>query len=303
MIALLTALVLGWWLWTPDLPRPTLEAKYLEQPGDLITVGPWRLHVRDRGPREAPAILLVHGFGSSLHTWEAWTQTLQTKHRVIAIDLPGSGLSFVDPNNDVSDERALTVLIALQDHLGLKRWSIGGHSMGGRIAWKFAAMHPDRVDRLVLVAPDGFASAGFEYGKVFEVPAYMHAIRQVLPRTLVRMSMKPAYYDPAMLTDTLVDRYYDLLRAPGARQALLERLRQTIPADPTPLLATIRAPTLLVWGAHDAMIPANNAADYLKAMRAVNVPVVSVQFPKAGHLPQEEAATESAAAVAQFLAY
>jgi pimeloyl-ACP methyl ester carboxylesterase len=161
---------------------------------------------------------------------------------------------------------------------------------------------PDRVTRLVLVAPDGFASAGFEYGKAFEVPGYMHAIRQILPRAMVRMSMKPAYFNPEMLTDALVDRYYDLLRAPGARQALLERLRQTIPADPVPLLATIGAPTLLLWGSQDAMIPAANANDYLAALTAVTEPVKSVQFDKTGHVPQEEAAAESAKAVEGFLA-
>jgi pimeloyl-ACP methyl ester carboxylesterase len=130
----------------------------------------------------------------------------------------------------------------------------------------------------------------------------MHAIRQILPRAMVRMSMKPAYFNPEMLTDALVDRYYDLLRAPGARQALLERLRQTIPADPVPLLATIGAPTLLLWGSQDAMIPAANANDYLAALTAVTEPVKSVQFDKTGHVPQEEAAAESAKAVEGFLA-
>ncbi|HOB95770.1 MAG TPA: alpha/beta hydrolase, partial [Aquabacterium sp.] len=57
--------------WTPDLPRAPLEAAYARGPQDFVTIDGMRLHLRDSGPRDAPAVLL-HGFGSSLHTWEAW---------------------------------------------------------------------------------------------------------------------------------------------------------------------------------------------------------------------------------------
>lgn len=79
------------------------------------------------------------------------------------------------------------------DKLGLARASLIGNSIGGRIAWKFAAMHLARTDRLVLISPDGFASPGFEYGKVPEIPSAMKLMRFVMPFALVRMSMAPAY--------------------------------------------------------------------------------------------------------------
>jgi pimeloyl-ACP methyl ester carboxylesterase len=84
----------------------------------------------------------------------------------------------------------------------------------------------------------------------------------------------------------------------GARQALLDRMRQTVLTDPRPRLALIRAPTLLVWGERDAMIPIANAADCLSAMPNARL----VAFATSGHLPQEEAAALSLAAVSQFLA-
>jgi pimeloyl-ACP methyl ester carboxylesterase len=183
------------------------------------------------------------------------------------------------------------------DQLGLRRASIIGHSIGGRIAWTFAATHPDRVDRLVLVAPDGFASPGFEYGKAPAVPAMFGLMRYVLPKPLLRMNLAPAYADQNVLSDALVERYYDLLRAPGARQALLDRMRQTVLVDPRPLLAGVRAPTLLLWGQRDAMIPIANSSDYLKAMPHARLAVI----PGAGHLPQEEAASESLGVVEAFL--
>ena len=181
MLALTALTLLSFWLWTPDLPRTTLEARYLAAPTDLRQVGPWQLHVRDSGPprpasvtapsaqsdarSDAPAVVLLHGFGASLQTWDVWAEGLAATHRVVRIDLPGSGLSPPDPAHDYRDERSLQLLRALLDDLGLPRASLVGHSMGGRIAWTFAAQFPERIDKLVLVAPDGYASFGFEYGK------------------------------------------------------------------------------------------------------------------------------------------
>ena len=123
-------------------------------------------------------------------------------------------------------------------------------------------------------------------------------MRYVLPRVALRASLQPAYADPAMLTAERVARYDDLIRAPGARQALLDRMCQTVLVDPRPLIAAIRALTLLVWGERDAMIPRANSADYLKSMADARL----VSFARSGHLPQEEAPADSVAAVEQFLA-
>ena len=296
-LGVLACAALAVWLWTPDRNRSLLESKYLVTPHDMVHVRDWTVHMRDTGPRDAAPVILIHGFGSSLQTWDAWAESLSRTHRVIRFDLPGSGLSPPDPTADYTDARSIELLIALMDHLGLQRASVAGHSIGGRIAWTFASRHPERVDRLVLVAPDGFASPGFEYGQAPQVPAVLALMRHVMPKSLLRMNLQPAYADPAMLTDALVDRYDDLIRAPGARQALLDRMRQTVLVDPRPMLAAIRAPTLLVWGERDAMIPVGNAGDYLKGVPNVRL----VSFAGSGHLPQEEVPAASVAAVERFL--
>ncbi len=295
LLAVLSALSV--WLWTPDLPRAELEARYLAAPTDMRQVGPWRLHVRESGPRDAPVVVLLHGFASSLQTWDAWAEGLQKTYRVVRLDWPGSGLSPPDPANDYTDARSLQLLLALLDELGVQRASWVGHSMGGRIAWTFAARHPERSERLVLVAPDGFASFGMAYGQAMAVPASWGLMRHVLPRALLRMNLQAAYAQPQNLSDALTRRYHDLLRAPGARQALLTRLQQTVLQEPLPLLRQIRAPTLLVWGEADAMIPVAHAQDYLRAIEGSRLLVL----PQAGHLPQEEAASASLQAVAAFL--
>ena len=293
----LLVLLAAFWLWTPDQDLPSLEARYLAAPSDLVEVDGMRLHLRDSGPKDAPAVIMIHGFGGSLHSWEPWAQALSTDHRVIRFDLPGCGLSAPDTRGNYSDARSMQLLLALMDRQGIARASIVGHSIGGRIAWTFAATHPERVDKLVLVAPDGFASPGFEYGRAPEVPMTVELMRYVLPKPLLRMSLAPAYGNVSFLSDDMTTRYHDLMLAPGSRGALIARMRQTTLVDPLPLLHRIQAPTLLVWGEADAMIPFANAADYLKAIAHATL----VSLPGVGHLPQEEAAEKSIAAVHDFL--
>lgn len=300
-LVFILALLGGAWLWTPDIDRAALEAHYAQPPSRFVQVLGVRLHVRESGPavgaREAPALLLLHGFGSSLHTWEPWALALSERYRVIRIDLPGAGLTGADPSGDYSDGRGVQLLAALLDELGVARATLVGHSMGGRLAWRFAAEQPQRVHKLVLVAPDGFASPGFEYGKAPEVTAVVKLMQFVLPKTVLRMSLEPAYADPQAMTEDRVSRYWDLMRAPGVRPALIQRMQQMVLQDPVPLLRRISAPTLLLWGDKDAMIPVANAQDYRAALAGAEV----VVLPGLGHLPHEEAPAASLPAVRAFL--
>lgn len=285
------------WLWTPDRPRSELEAKYLAGPGDMIEVAGNALHVRDTGGKTAPAVILLHGLGAHLQTWDGWADTLQSDFRVIRFDLPGAGLSAPDATGDYTDERSVALLLALMDELGVKTASLIGNSIGGRIAWKFAAAHPKRVDNLVLVAPDGYASPGFEYGKPADVPATMSAMKYVLPKSMLRQNLELAYGDPEKLSGETLDRYHELMLAPGNRAAFIERMRQTVLVPPEPILRKIEAPVLLLWGEKDQMIPATNAADYERVLPGAELAIL----PNLGHVPHEEAPAASLKPVLAFL--
>ena len=285
------------WLYTPDKPRAALEAQYATPPSIFLEVAGVRLHVRDTGPSGAPAVILLHGFGSSLQTWDDWSTALDHDFRVVRYDQPGFGLTGTDPSGDYSDTRATDILAGLMDRLGLQRATIVGHSMGGRIAWTFASTHPERVEKLVLMAPDGFASPGMEYGKKPSVPLMMRVLPYVLPMPMLRASLKPGFGDPTALTEPLVERYRDMMLAPGVRTAIVDRMGQMVLVDPEPLLARIKAPTLLLWGSQDGMVPASNAADYLRDIKGAKL----VSFPTLGHLLQEERPAETVAALQAFL--
>lgn len=295
---LAVAMICGAWLWTPDKPRTELEAKYLQSPDDMRVVAGVRLHVRDSGAKHAAALIMLHGFGSSLQTWEPWARLLQTHYRVVRVDLPGSGLSSPDPTNVYTDTRSIEVLSALMDQLGIARATLIGNSIGGRIAWVFAATHPERVAKLVLISPDGFASAGFNYGIKPTVPVVVRLMRYALPRAMLRQNLAAAYGDPARLNEQTVDRCHDLMLGAGTRDALIARMEQTVLENPEPLLRQVRAPVLLLWGEEDHMIPIANAADYQRLLSTSTL----ARLPALGHVPQEEAPETALWPVMSFLA-
>lgn len=294
---LLALALVAAWAWQPDRDRAVLEARHARGPEDFVAVAGLRLHLRDEGPHDAPAVILLHGFGASLHTWDGWAGLLADRFRIVRFDLPGFGLTGPDPTGDYGDARAHAVLVAVMDRLGIGRASLIGSSMGGRIAWSFAAAHPERVDRLVLVAPDGFESPGRTYGVPTRVPPFAQLLPYFMPEALVRWSLAGAYGDASRMTEEVVRRTHEMLIAPGVRRAILDRIAGHVLHPPEERLRSITAPVLVLWGEKDRAIPPARAEDYRANLRDVRV----VVFPGLGHLPFEEDPQGTIAVVRSFL--
>lgn len=295
LTVVLAAAMLG--LWTPDLSTAELQKRYGLHPPKVVQVDGLSLHYKDSGPSDAPVLVLLHGFGSSLQTWDTWALELEKDYRVIRLDLPGFGLTGPTPQQDYSEVRDVTTLQRFADRLGLTQFSVIGHSLGGKLAWSLAAAEPVRVKTLVLIAPDGFAPEQLWGTKPYEVPAVMGVIKYSLPKPLVRHVLNAGFSDPKWLTESMVDRYHDMLRAPGVRQAILDRAQQTTYTNPVPQLQTIKAPTLLLWGEDDRMIPSSHAASYAQVLQRSQ----TVVLPQLGHVVQEEQAHRGLAPVKDFL--
>jgi pimeloyl-ACP methyl ester carboxylesterase len=284
-------------LWAPDLSLSELKQRYGSPAQQVVQVDGLSIHYKDTGPRDAPVLLLLHGFGSSLQTWDTWSAELEAHYRVIRLDLPGFGLTGPSPINDYSEQNDVATLTHFVDKLGLNQFSVIGHSMGGKMAWGLAASVPNRVNALVLMAPDGFPQAQDIGTKPYAMPSIMGLIQFSLPKYLVRKSIEPAFFDAKALDDSLLNRYYDMLRAPGVRGAILERANQTIYTDPVPRLKKITAPTLLLWGEQDQMIPSRNAQSYAHVLAVSQTQLL----PKLGHLLQEEQPDVGVKYVTEFL--
>lgn len=285
-------------LFTPDLSRTDLERKYAGPPSQFTLVNGLRVHYRDTGVQSAQTVVLLHGFGSSLQTWDQWSSVIDQNFRVVRLDLAGFGLTGESPDHDYSDEADVERLSNFLNRIGVINPIIVGHSMGGRIAWNFASTYPQRVKKLILLAPDGFPGQGQILGeRPYDAGAIANLIKYFMPKFLVKKSLEPAFFDSSLISDELLDRYYDLLRAPTVRSAILERMKQTINSDPVPRLKAITSPTLLLWGEGDKMIPSSNSADYKRVLSNAQV----VLLPKSSHLLQEENSQVSLAYVLEFI--
>ncbi len=304
LLGLLLLIVAGaggfaWWAWTPDLSRAEAEAKFARGPGDFVEASGLRFHVRQEGPEGAPVLVMIHGNASMLQSWDGWAADLSKDHRVIRYDLAGHGLTGPDPAGTYSPERDAVQLKALLDTLKVEKATLIGNSLGGQIAWHFAAANPDRVEKLVLVAPGGFPLLGIGFGQKVELPPAMKALPYSLKRDAVRAMMAPLYGDPARFSDQMLDTYYNSWLSPGVRPARLQRATAYMIQDPTETLRTIQTPTLLVWGEKDWLVAfATTPAKFQAALPNSTL----VSFPGLGHMPQEEDPAATVAKVREFLA-
>ncbi len=296
-LALLALLVVAFLIFrTPDTDAAEMRAKYGAPPSQFVEIGDGvKVHLRDEGPRDAPAIILLHGSNADLHTWEPWVAALKGQYRVIRFDQVGHGLTGPDPKDDYTRDNYVEDIREVADTLGLKQFILGGNSMGGKHALAFAVAHPERLTGLVLV--DGSGGPMLDLGAkkdkdsgnigftIARMPGVNLLVEQITPRSLIAQSLEQSVSVKSVASEAAVDRYWELLRYPGNRRATLKRF--SLPYDPLTEaeIAGVATPTLILWGEEDRLIPVEAGRWLDKVMPASTL----VVYPKIGHLPHEEA--------------
>lgn len=301
-VALLALIALAVGLnWAPDQPVETLTARWAPPPSTFIDVRGLNVHVRDEGPRDDPApLVLIHGTSSSLHTWEGWVAAFKGERRVITMDLPGFGLTGPNATDDYRTAAYVSFVIDLLDALAVKKCVLAGNSLGGEIAWHVAVSSPARVERLILVDAAGYPmqSQSIPIGfRIARTPGLNRIMEFTLPRSLVASSVRNVYGDPARVTPELIDRYEVLTLRSGNRRALVRRFEQSDFGADAARIAAIRQPTLILWGGRDRLIPVDNGRRFARDIAGSRL----VIFDDLGHVPHEEDAARTAAAVRDFL--
>lgn len=284
-----------------DRPVQTLVARWAAPPSQFIELDGQLVHLRDEGPRDDPLpLVLAHGSSSSLHTWDGWVQALKARRRVIRMDLPGFGLTGPSPAAVYDSEADARFVLALLDRLQVQRFVVGGNSLGGEVAWRTALLAPERVDKLILVDASGPV---FEAGsmplawRLARAPVLNRLLEELLPRALVAQGLASVYADPARITPELVDRYFELTLREGNRRALVQRLQQWRPGEGAERIATLRLPTLILWGGGDRLIPTAVARHFHGAIAGSGLVVLD----GLGHAPHEEDPAASLPPVLAFL--
>jgi pimeloyl-ACP methyl ester carboxylesterase len=264
-------------------PHPPHSAEWLDAGG--VPVRAVRAGSGD------PTVLLVHGYGESLTTWRAVFDRLASRMRVIAIDLPGFGLS--------GKPDAPYTLAAMTERLSsfLDQWTTGpvvmiGHSMGGEIAASLALARADRVTALILIAP-----AGYRIGLAGIADTMYPSKARTLGRYLALRSFITPIHDPTWLAEPDSTANYDLMGDSAYSRSAARVLEDFDFRGLRGRFGEISQPTLLIWGGNDPVVPFS-VADTLSRM----IPCARfAPLLKAFHRPHAEVPDTVLAIIRAFL--
>ena len=251
-----------------------------------------RIRVVERGDRNAPPIILVHGWGCSAYAFRFTMPALAAAgFRAIAFDLKGHGLSDKPhTSGEYTIERLVEHLRDVLDTLALERPVLAGHSLGGSLVYHFAAKYPDRARGLGLISPVGLTGVPLMRLYRFFTPAFfVPLLRRIRSRTAVKVALRRVYGSRGRFTDRDVEEYFAPSQFPDYGPAIREVLHSyDWNAADHRRLPPVNLPACGVWGTLDHMMP----ADGLEAYRRLLPQIAITAIPGAGHVTAEETPDE-----------
>ncbi len=263
-------------------------------PHQSVRVQAGNLSLRAVRAGRGPSVILLHGYGESLMAWRGLFDRLAAHADVVALDLPGFGLSAKSRNGYGTDLLGASVLAAASN-LGIDSFVIVGHSLGGAVAVAAARAAPQRVRALVLVAPAGAATPSLLPARDGAVSA---TARAVIAEYETQRTRFTSVHDPAWLAEPAADSAYLPAGDPAYRASLSAVLREFDFAYLTSERAgEVRQPILLVWGEFDRVLPleqGESLATYFPSARLM-------VLPRTWHRPHVERPAETADSILAFV--
>ncbi|EPD94283.1 alpha/beta fold hydrolase [Streptomyces albus] len=282
-----------------------------ESTSRTLTAGGYALHYHEAvppGPEAGtrPVLVLLHGSGPGVSGWSNFAGNLPVfaaRYRTYVLDMPAFGRSAQpDRWTDLYPRVAADALRCFLDALGIERAHLLGNSMGGNVAAEFALAHPGRAGRLVLMGPGGLAVNTFG-PEVSEGSKRLFAFLAAPSREAMRAWVETMVFDPALITDALLDARMAAASEPGA----VERAASVFATFGDPRFAAVpplwaRAEglthrTLLTWGRDDRMLPYEGALFPFRRLPDAELHV----FARCGHWAQVERKEEFERVVLEFL--
>ncbi|GGX73147.1 alpha/beta hydrolase [Litorimonas cladophorae] len=273
-----------------------MENPYFKATDKMVTVNGVSLRYREEGNIDAPTLVMIHGFTSSLETWDALAADLSDDFRLIRLDLPGHGLSGTDPLSDYSNTRTVEVFNAFVKALDLETPTLLGNSLGGLVAWRAVVANPDIASKLVLISPGGFSINGVTETPV-EVPMMVKYYLTKAPEAGVKQASAALFGDASKVSETRISQMRDLMLQPGNGDAFVARAGQFTLPNPEGDLAKVEQPTLIIWGDRDVMVPPEQGQEFANIMPNAKL----ISYEGVGHVPQEEATSRLAADIRDFI--
>lgn len=285
-----------------------------EQRERFVDAGGVRIHVVEQGPLEGNPVLFLHGFPEFWWSWRHQMETCaQAGYRAVAMDLRGFGES--DRPTEVAAyalPNAFADVTAVIDSIG-SRTALVSHDWGGATGWVYAALSPDKIERLVVMnAPHPSAQRrGFPtYLPQLQASWYMFFFQfegiaeEVLSRNDFEL-LRAWFYGTASveLAEADVDRYVEMFSRPGALTAGLSWYRANVPpqvwfSEQRPELPTVTCPTLVLWGLDDVYLTYELGR---RAGEFVSAPFALHALPDTGHWIQQERPSQVNELLLEFL--
>mgnify|MGYP006157145713 FL=1 len=283
-----------------DISLEELKKEYANEQSEFVEVNGMQVHYRDEGT--GFPIVLMHGTAASLHTYDAWTKQLSKDYRVIRLDLPAFGLTGPNKNADYSIESYTKFLSQFLEKIKVDKFYLAGNSLGGNIAWNYAAEYPEKVLKLILIDASGLPTFTPQPSifKMAKTPILNSLFLYITPKFIIRKNIEQVYADKLKVTDALVTRYHKMSLRTGNRKAFIDRAKTDFNlAEKVNLvkLKSVKTTTLLIWGAKDTWIPLGNG----KRMDSMLPNSKLVILENSGHVPMEENPKESLEFLKSFL--
>jgi pimeloyl-ACP methyl ester carboxylesterase len=293
--------------WENDIPLEELKKKYANAESKFVEIDGMNVHYRDEGNRnDTIPLVLIHGTGASLHTWEGWVNELKTQRRIITMDLPAYGLTGANPRGDYSMEYYSEFIDKLLTKLAVNQCVIGGNSLGGGVSWNYALTYPQKVQKMILVDAGGYQMKSKSVPIAFQIariPVIKNLFKYVTPRSIAESSIKNVYIQDEKITEALIDRYFELTLREGNRQAFLDRMSgssknsKEVFENKSDKIKTIQIPTLILWGEGDGLIPTEVAQKFHDDLPNDTLVIMK----NLGHTPMEEDPKSTVEVVKRFL--
>lgn len=281
-----------------SIPIDELKKKYADASSKFLAFDGMQVHYKVEG--EGKPIVLIHGTGASLQTWNGWADSLvKNNYQVIRIDMPAFGLTGPNKTNDYSSKMYVDFFDQFLHQIGVDTFALAGNSLGGEIAWKYALAHPEKVTKLILVDPAGFYSKEKGNGAIIFTLAKIKWLASLMSKidtkVIVNKTLKDVYFDDSKITDKQVQLYYDMSMREGNRESFSKRVQQ-VDSEPVLDITTLHVPTLILWGKQDILLDISLADNFTKIKDSK-----LITYDSCGHSPQEEIPAKSVVDVLDFL--
>jgi pimeloyl-ACP methyl ester carboxylesterase len=252
--------------------------------GDISQGAPW---------------VLVHSHYFDSLMWDEMLKHLSPAHGVIRYDLTSHGLTGPDSQADYSMSRDVELLHGLLTHLKVTTAVVVGSSLGGNIAFHYAAKFPQQTAGLVLINSGGIKRQQTSRRNAASIPDWFYRVFYFVPTAAFKKFITWMVVDEAVVSEELLQRFHAMFRHQGNRKAEMQRMSSFDAGQAETVLAAVTAPTLILWGRENPQLPVKLVAEFERLLTGSGS-LQSVIIDGAGHLLPVEKPAQTAAAMNTF---